>query len=212
MAVQLKQKWVSLEEYFEMEEAAEERSEYFSGRVFAMAGASPDHSFITINVGSELRSLLKGSPCRVFGTDLRINVSETGLYTYADAGVVCGEPLLDPNQKRAILNPKVIIEVLSPSTESYDRAAKFDHYSTIDSFTDYLLVSQNKPRVEHYRRERSEDEWILRVAHGPDSSVKIESIGIEVRLSEVYAGIKFSDSDEHALRPSTPDSLETEAD
>ncbi len=183
---------VTPEEYLAGERATEGKHEYFRGEVFAMGGASFAHVQIVSNLILSLGGQLRGKPCQPFATDLRVNVSRTGLYAYPDAGVVCDEPQFDDEHHDTLLNPRVIIEVLSPSTEAYDRGEKFAHYRTIGSLAEYLLVAQDKSRVEQYIRQPSGD-WLLHVAMEPDEAVRLPSIECELKLAEVYERVEFPD-------------------
>ena len=139
-------------EYLAIERAADYKSEFFADEMFAMAGAAPAHVLITSNVTRELGTQLKGRSCRVYPSDLRVKVSETGLYTYPDVVIVCGEQQFDDEHRDTLLNPTLIVEVLSPSTEAYDRGEKFDHYSQLESLQEYVMIAQDRPRVERYVR------------------------------------------------------------
>ena len=135
--------FITLEEYLHREQAAEFRSEYFRGEMFAVAGASANHNLIVLNAGASLRDQLKKKPCRVYSSDLKLRIEATGLYSYSDLSVVCGEPQLESNGGDVLLNPVVLVEVLSDSTEAYDRGKKFEHYRTIPSLKHYVLVAQD---------------------------------------------------------------------
>jgi Uma2 family endonuclease len=174
----------TVEEYLAMELASREKHEYFEGEVFATTGASFSHTVVAGNVSGELRLQLKGKPCRVAFSDLRVRTGTSGLFTYPDVVVVCGQPKLD-QPGDTLTNPAVIIEVLSESTEAYDRGRKFELYQAIESLTDYLLVAQDTPRIEHYRRQAGR-QWLYTLASGIDASVAIASIGCELKLAEVY--------------------------
>ena len=152
-----------------------------------MGGASEAHNVIVGNVLGELRQQLKGKPCRVYPSDLRVKVSSTGLYTYPDVIVVCGRSELE-QPGDTLLNPNVIVEVLSESSEAYDRGKKFEQYRSLASLTDYLLVAQDKPLVEHYARQ-SEGRWLLVVANRTVDSMEIASIGCTLALSEVCSNV-----------------------
>jgi Uma2 family endonuclease len=141
-------------EYLEIERTAEWKSEFFNGEMFAMAGATPEHVLIAGNVAAELRLQLRGRPCRVYPVDLRVKVSDTGLYTYPDVVVVCGEPRFDELRGDTLLNPTLIVEVLSSSTEAYDRGDKFAHYRRLDSLQEYVLVAQDRCRIERFLRQK----------------------------------------------------------
>lgn len=149
---------------------------------------------IVSNVNASLHSQLTEKPCQAFATDLRVKVSRTGLYTYPDVGVVCGDPAFDDEHRDTLLNPKILIEVLSPSTEAYDRGKKTAHYRTIESLAEYLLVAQDQPRIEQFIRQSSGD-WLLHEASGLDERIRLPSIQCELKLADVYARVDFSESD-----------------
>jgi Uma2 family endonuclease len=187
------------EEYLAIERDSEEKHEYLDGRIFAMAGETESHNTICVNIASELRAQLKGGPCRTFSKDMKVRSgpepkssrSRRGLYSYPDVLVACGERLFHDYYRDVLLNPTVIIEVLSKYTEAFDRGEKFAHYRTwVPSFTDYILVSQNKPVIEYYRRQPN-GEWLLATVEGLDASLSIGSIGCTLKLSEVYDGVVF---------------------
>jgi Uma2 family endonuclease len=184
---------LSEEQYFEIERAAEFKSEFYEGEMFAMAGGSRRHSLIASNLISELRSRLKGKPCAVFNSDLRIKIEETGLYTYPDASVVCGPSKPVTNADDTLVNPVLLAEVLSDSTEAYDRGRKFEQYRKISSLREYLLISQNEPHIE--LMVRVEKEWILREASGPNGTIELPNLGITLSLAEVYLKVDLLDQD-----------------
>ena len=183
---------ISPEEYLRLERAAEFKSEYFAGEIFSMAGATAVHCLITANVIGELRNLLKGKKCRVYDSNLRVLVPATGLYTYPDAVVVCGplEYAEADVQRETITNPTLLVEVLSDSTEAYNRGRKFEHFRSIASCSEYVLISQSAPLVEVYLRQ-ADGKWELTPVTGLDASVALRSIGGELRLAEVYDGVEF---------------------
>jgi Uma2 family endonuclease len=180
------------EEYLRLERDATERHQYFQGEIFAMAGGTPEHSLIISNVNGELRSRLKGSPCRVYDSNLRVRIPKTSLYTYPDVTVVCGPLQFDPldSRRETALNPTLIVEVLSPTTEVYDRVGKFESYQSIESFREYVLVSQGVPRMEAFLR-RPDGAWLYTPAAGLESEIRLHSLEITLPLAEVYAGITF---------------------
>ncbi len=180
------------EEYLEIERKAEYKSEYFGGEVFAMAGAKRRHNVIAWNIGGELRQHLKGENCEAYPADMRVFVPQTGLYTYPDLVVVCGEPQFQDNAFDTLLNPILIIEVLSDTTETYDRGKKFQHYRSIESLQEYILVSQDEARIEKYVK-RGDGFWLLSEAVGLDSEIEFASIECRIALAEVYDKIDFSD-------------------
>ncbi|MBA3694524.1 MAG: Uma2 family endonuclease [Acidobacteria bacterium] len=180
------------EEYLEIERKAEYKSEYFDGEVFAMAGAKRRHNVIAWNIGGELRQHLKGKNCEAYPADMRVFVPQTGLYTYPDLVVVCGEPQFQDDIFDTLLNPILIIEVLSDTTETYDRGKKFQHYRSIESLQEYVLVSQDEARIEKYVK-RGDGFWLLSEAVGLDSEIEFASIECRIALAEVYDKIDFSD-------------------
>jgi Uma2 family endonuclease len=181
------------EAYLAAERQAAHRSEYFNGQVYAMAGASREHVAIVANLTYLLVGQFKGRPCSTLGSDMRLKVSETGLYTYPDLMALCGEPRFDDDHRDTLTNPMVIVEVLSDSTERYDRGDKFAHYRRLASLRDYLLVSQRRPRVEHYTRRG--EEWVLRELDGLDGVVRLPDIGCELPLTEIYDKVTFIAAD-----------------
>lgn len=197
----------TVEEYLALERESEERHEYLDGQIYAMAGESTQHGDISVNIVSELRTQLKGTPCRVWTKDSKVLSGPAikhsritkGLFSYPDLVVVCGEPRFLDEHQDVLLNPTVIIEVLSPATESFDRGEEFRRYRTqISSLTDYVLVSQAWPLIEHFRRQTN-DEWILSTASDIESSLQIASIDCTLHLSEVYDRVTFPEETAEAL-------------
>ncbi len=181
------------EAYLASERAGEQKHEYYQGEVFAMGGASFEHVSIVSNLVASLGNQLLGRPGRVFSSDLRVNVSRTGLYTYPDVGVVCDQPQFDDEQDDTLLNPGVIIEVLSPSTEGYDRGKKFAQYRNVECLAEYLLVAQDQPRIELYVRQANND-WLLHEATKLEETIRLPSIECDLKLSDVYANVELSES------------------
>lgn len=177
-------------EYLETERAAEHRSEYFQGEMFAMAGASRRHSLIISNLIRELGLQLKNRPCEVHGTDLRLRVSPTGLYTYPGVMVVCGEPQFANDQKDTLLNPVLIIEVLSESTRDYDRGRKFQHYRTLPSLLEYLTIAQDAPHIELWTRQ-PDDRWLLSESGDIAETIQLASVECALPLAEVYHKVEW---------------------
>jgi Uma2 family endonuclease len=173
-------------EYLQQERAGDTKHELINGEIFAMAGGTPEHARLAMRVGRALGAQLLGRPCDVFSSDLLIRVQATGLATYPDLTVVCGRLERDPADANTVVNPVVLIEVLEGSTEGYDRGEKFAHYRHIPSLKEYVLVSQNKPRIEVFQRNEDGTSWTLRVAEVSESA-KITSIGCELAVDEVYA-------------------------
>ncbi|MDI6791756.1 MAG: Uma2 family endonuclease [bacterium] len=182
--------YLTPEEYLAIERKAEYKSEYFTGEIFAMAGAGERHVTIVANTMFLLVSQLKGRPCKAYSNDLRVKVSPTGLYTYPDVVVVCGEALFEDEHKDTLLNPTVLIEVLSESTEAYDRGAKFEHYRTLESLSDYLLISQDKTKIEHFVRQPN-DQWLFSDSPDIDGVMEISSIKCKLPLAEVYDKVEL---------------------
>jgi Uma2 family endonuclease len=181
------------EEYLDRERRAEYRSEYYLGEIFAMAGGSEQHALITLNIASELRSAFRGKPCRTYATDMRVMVSEHGLYTYPDVVALCEQPVFLDRHRDTLTNPAVIFEVLSPSTEAYDRGRKFAFYRRLESLREYALVSQDAMRIEHY--VRAEDgRWVLTEHLQPEDIVVLECVRAELRLSDVYDKVEFAEA------------------
>ncbi|HEY8379834.1 MAG TPA: Uma2 family endonuclease [Nannocystis sp.] len=180
-------------EYLARENASELKHEYINGEVVAMAGGSPRRNAIAINIAGELRTRLRGGRCRPFGSDQRVHVPDTGLYTYPDVTVVCGGLETHPDDRNTICNPRVIFEVLSASTEAHDRGAKFSHYRRCASLAEYVLVSQRERVVEHYRRTE-DGRWVLSEYRGSET-MELPSLGICLPLDEVYLDADLASSD-----------------
>ena len=200
-----------IEEYLALERASEERHEYIDGCIYAMPSESGEHSDICTNLVATVHSQLRGTPCRArsigtkvhSGPTLRHSTSTEGFFSYPDLVVICGEPQHHDEHTDVVLNPAVIIEVLSKSTESFDRGEKFHRYRVWNkTLTDYLLVSQTTPIIEHYYRQPG-GSWSYKIYQGLDRSLTIESIGCELRLADVYDRINFEaqDSDESSEDP-----------
>jgi Uma2 family endonuclease len=179
------------EEYLALERKAEHKSEYLNGFITAMSGTSYEHGLIGANLIGEIRSQLKDGPCDVVTSDVRVLVSETGLYTYPDVTVVCGRPLFLDKVFDTLLNPTVLIEILSPSTEAYDRGDKFAHYRHVESLREYVLVSQDKMRLERYTKQG--EDWLMTASQGPEAFLELQSIGCKVALAEIYRKVVFSE-------------------
>jgi len=174
----------SPEEYLTLERGASYKSEYHDGQIFAMTGASREHNLIAVNIAGELRAQLKNRPCESYIADMRVKAADARSYHYPDVVVVCGTPRFEDALVDSLLNPTVLIEVLSPSTEAYDRGGKFVHYRKIESLREYLVVSQDQPRIERYARQ--EGGWILTEAEGLEGIVTLDAIGCTLALREVY--------------------------
>ena len=180
----------SLEEYFEIERGSEEKFEYWDGNVWSMAGASPEHERVVSNMIFHLRTIL-GRSCSVFGSNLKVKVPTYSPYRYPDLSVYCGQGIYETMDGLDVLtNPQMLIEVLSPSTEAFDRGDKFSYYKSIESFTEYLLIAVNRPHVTQFIK-RSENEWIQREASGLDGKLFSPAFEVEILLSEIYLDVTF---------------------
>ena len=182
------------EEYITLErkaipDAETARSEYMNGEIIAMSGASFAHNLITYNISGELRNRLKSSGCLAFANEMRVSIPSVKSYFYPDVGVVCEEPRFEDDVFDILLNPIVVVEVLSPSTEAYDRGDKFAHYRQLQSLQEYVLVSQDKVRVDHYARH--ETQWILTDFQALDQHLSLTSIQCELPLQEIYENVPF---------------------
>ncbi len=181
----------TFEEYAELEKSSEERLEYFEGTVWSMAGASPTHETIVINVGTELKNKLRGRGCRVFGSNLRVKVPIYPPYRYPDVSALCGEAVLEEFYGLEVLvNPALIVEVLSPSTEAFDLSYKFTYYKSIESFTEYLLIAQERPHIILYTRQ-SADVWNHREFNSLKDKIFLSYLDCEISVSEIYADVEF---------------------
>ncbi|MGZ3389262.1 MAG: Uma2 family endonuclease [Isosphaeraceae bacterium] len=177
------------QEYLALERKSETRNEYYNGEIFAMAGASREHNLTVANLLRDIGNQLEDRPCESYPSDMRVFIEATGLYTYPDVSVVCGEPRFQDREVDTLLNPTVIVEVLSPSTEAYDRGDKFRHYRRIDSLREFVLISQDRMMVERYTRQGKD--WVLSDMTDPDQVLKLESIGCQIPLNRIYAKITF---------------------
>jgi Uma2 family endonuclease len=185
--------YLSPDDYLALERSAEFKSEYFDGEIFAMAGASESHNLIVINAIRELSIQLKKRPCKVYANDMRVRVSPTGLFTYPDVMVVCGQTQFDDSHLDTLLNPTLIVEVLSDSTEAYDRGRKFEHYRKLESLAEYVLIAQHRPHVDSYRRQ-PDQRWLLTESDGSAGSLRLDAIDCELALAEIYDKVEFSDA------------------
>jgi len=164
------------------------KHEYLNGQITAMSGASREHNLIVGNAFASLHGQLRGRGCEVYSNDMRVHIPATGLYTYPDIVALCGEPVFEGDQFDTLLNPHVIIEVLSSSTEAYDRGTKFAHYRSIESLQAYVLIAQDRPHIELFERG-TDGRWVLSEAKGPESHLELEALGCVLELSEVYERI-----------------------
>lgn len=177
--------FISPQEYLARERQADHKSEYLDGAMIAMVGTSRTHNLIVWNVLASLHRQMRERTCEAYGNDMRVKVSPTGLYTYPDVAALCGEVQLEDAQQDTLLNPSTIVEVLSPSTEAYDRGAKFAHYRALTSLREYVLIAQDTLRLELYERQPNE-RWLLTAVESLEASVTMPSIDCVVKLAEVY--------------------------
>lgn len=175
----------TVEEYLALERAAETKSEYLQGEIVAMSGASRPHNLLVTNLLASLHGQLRKKPCEVYPSHMRVQVPEADFFTYPDLAVVCTEPRLADEHFDTLLNPTVLVEVLSRSTADYDRGRKFAYYRHLESLAEYLLVAQAEVHVEHYTRQ-SDGSWRLEETDDPAAAIVLPSIGCVLSLAEVY--------------------------
>jgi Uma2 family endonuclease len=193
MVAVAKPRRVTAEEYLEGERRAQTKSEYFGGVIVSMANASPEHDAITYNLTIEIGARLKDGPCRGFTSDMRVRVSACDRYYYPDSSVVCEEPQYEVHRGIfSLLNPTLIIEVLSDSTEKVDRGEKLDCYRTLTSVTTYILVAQDRPRVEVYTRQ-ADGSWRHDVYKGQDAVLPLPALGFDLRFADIYNRVHFEE-------------------
>src|SRR5271157_1026194 len=179
------------EEYLEIERKAEFKSEYYQGEMFAMAGAGWAHNRIAANAIIALGVGLRSGPCQVTPSDMRVQVSATGLYTYPDVVIVCEEPQFLDGRRDTLLNPTLIVEVLSPSTEAYDRGLKFENYRSLPSLEEYLLIAADRIHIDRYTR-RPDGQWLLTSASKPEETLDLESVGCRLAVADLYEKVDFT--------------------
>ena len=184
----------TLEEYAELEKNSEERLEFFEGNVWSMAGASPNHESIVINLSAELRNKLRGRGCKIYGSNLRVKVPIYQPYRYPDVTAISGERAFENfHGLEVLVNPSLIVEVLSPSTEAFDLNEKFTYYKSIESLTEYMLVAQEFPHVTLYTKQTTEV-WLHREYNSTEDKVYLSSLDCEISLAEIYLDIEFENS------------------
>lgn len=187
--------YISEESYLDYERASPVKHEYFRGRIYAMTGAKEPHNLIASNAIALLHSQLRRKPCRVYPSDMRLKVLRTGLNTYPDIIVICGQPQFTDTVRDTITNPTIIIEILSPSTERYDRGLKFQNYRTIDTLRDYILIAQDHHHIEHYTRQEG-GQWLLQEATELEDQIVIQSIESTLLLADIYEKVDLEQDDE----------------
>lgn len=176
---------MTIEDYLVLDRQSEQRHEYLEGKIFAMSGGSPWHAQIIANLGAELRTALRDRPCWVFVSDLRLRVDASGLYTYPDVTVACGELRFADEQADTLVDPTLVVEVLSPSTADYDRGSKFAHYRQIPTLGDYLVVAQDRAHAELWSRSDS-GRWLLTDIDGLDGKIELPSLEVTLEMSEIF--------------------------
>lgn len=177
------------EEYLALERHAEFKSEYIDGRIVAMTGASAPHNLIAGSVHAELRARFRGRACRAFISDMRVQIGDGRRYTYPDVVAVCGEPKFQDGALDTLMNPALIVEVLSPTTEAYDRGEKFQHYRSIETLQEYVLILQDRPLVERFVRHG--EFWHLGTVTSLDASLELTSVGCTIPLRDIYENVEF---------------------
>ncbi len=191
MVAHAKPRYVTPEQYLKREDAAETKSEYVDGVIVAMSGASLEHSAITFNLAVAVGSRLGGTNCRGFSSDLRVRIEVANRYYYPDVSIVCGELVYETRLGlQHLLNPAVVLEILSDSTEKRDRGEKWWAYWGIESLGAYVLVHQDRPAIELYTRVPGADEWVVTRVEGPGSVLRLTTVGCEIPLSEIYADVE----------------------
>lgn len=187
-----KRNYISVEEYLTLERKSLERNEYYNGDIYQMAGTSEEHANISSNIGGSLYLQLKKRPCKSYQSDLRVHVPATGLFTYPDVLVICGKAkFLEGAYLDTVLNPILIVEVLSPSTADYDKGAKFEHYRTIETLHEYVLVWQDKKRVARYTKQ-ADQSWILHDFIGEEADISLSSIDCSLTMEDIYDKVEFN--------------------
>ncbi|MHB0937449.1 MAG: Uma2 family endonuclease [Armatimonadota bacterium] len=185
----LPEEYMSLEDYFKLDETSGNKHEYYQGAVYAMTGASENHNLIAMAVGRSLDSQLDGKSCRPYPSDFRLKIEAMKLYTYPDLSVICGETQFADGRNDTFVNPTVLIEVLSDSTEAYDRGKKAEFYRTIPSLQEYVLIAQDRSHVERYQRQGRQ--WLLTEYSALEEEVRFESIGCTLSLATIYKRVQF---------------------
>ncbi len=184
---------MSPQEYLAKERLADFRSEFYRGEMFAMAGASWEHTLIKSNVAYKAGSQLRNGLCHVLTSDLRVKITAMGIYTYPDIVIVCDEPRFEDKVMDTLLNPRTVVEVLSDSTEKYDRGAKFGHYRQLPSVREYVLIAQDRPLVERNVRQ-ADGTWVLKVFSDLGETFAFGSIPVQIALADIYRGVEFSET------------------
>lgn len=189
IAAKMKARWITPEEYLQQEDTATDRHEYFNGQIYLMAGGTYNHEVIGVNVISALHQHAKRKKCIAFGSNMKILVKQNGLYSYPDAMLVCGKPEFMTERKDIITNPLLIVEVLSDSTQSYDRGDKFALYRGIPTFAHYLLIHQDRPLIEYH--QKTEHGWLLTESAGIETTLRLDALALQLPFVDLYAGVDW---------------------
>ncbi len=205
MGLPLAKRRYTIAEYLELERMSDIRHEYHDGEILAMAGGSVKHSRIASNMLIATGVALRGKPCRPHGSDLKVAIRDEARYVYPDISIICGQPEIDPaaTHGEAVTNPKTVIEVLSPSTERYDRTKKFESYRTLESLEEYVLIASDEARIETFFR-LNDGTWVFRSWTGLDAIIQLRSVSIDIPAADVYSGVTFD--------PPPPDPVERDRD
>lgn len=193
---------LTAEEYLALERRAEGRHEFLNGEIFAMGGASRKHGLVAGNVFASLHAQLRGRPCEAFASDMRVRVAATGLYAYPDVVVVCGAPQFDDGDLDTLLNPTLVVEVLSKSSADYDRGTKFAHYRTLSSLAEYVLFAQDRVHAEHHTRQ-AEGRWLLTETSDPGAVLELAAVGCLLPLAEVYEKVEIGMAPKAMVAPAS---------
>jgi Uma2 family endonuclease len=186
--------YMTADEYLAFEETSSVKHEYFAGRIIALAGGNEAHSIISSNINAQLHSQLRQRPCTVYNSDMKVRAEQPRKYMYPDISVACGQPKYENTKRRVLLNPVIIIEVLSASTERFDRGIKFQWYRSIESVEEYVLVSQNAKYIDHYKRQ-SDNLWSLSSLGEGDELLQLTSIDCVLRIEDIYEKVNFDPED-----------------
>jgi Uma2 family endonuclease len=197
------QRSLTEEEYLALERASPIKHEYYAGRVYAMTGAKEPHNLIAGNLVAALHPQLRRKPCRIYSSDMRVKILRSGLNTYPDVVIVCGQPQFTDTVHDTITNPVVLIEILSASTERYDRGMKFEHYRTIDTLRNYILVAQDHYHIEHFARQEG-GLWVFQEATDVSAELYIPSIECTMKLEDVYEKVDFAAGPREITRENDP--------
>lgn len=201
MTAQPKQ-YITSEEYLAFERTSDEKHEYYAGTIYAMAGGSARHNRIAGSAYAALYAQLRQRNCNVYPSDMRVKIVQTGLYTYPDITIICGNEQYEDRKEDTLLNPTIIIEVLSPSTEKYDRGKKFQQYRSILSLREYILIAQDEYHIEQFTRQ-SDNRWVFSEAVGRDGKIELPAVQCILLLEEVYEKVDLAQEEPDQEESST---------